>query len=97
MELQRFEAVDDFLRIAEPFLVEREAEHNLILGVASSITEAPEAYSGPPYLAVVTDRDRVVAAAVRTAVQLGAQARGRCPPWRRQVSGAVSAVDAPGR
>ena len=66
MELRRFDAVDDFLTVAEPFLVEREAEHNLMLGVASSITEAPEAYSGPPYLAVVTHRDRVVAAALRT-------------------------------
>ena len=66
MKLRRFDAVGDFLAVAEPFLVEREAEHNLILGVASSITDAPEAYSGPPYLAVVTDRDRVVAAVVRT-------------------------------
>ncbi len=66
MELRRFAAVGDFLSVAEPFLVEREAEHNLILGVASSLIEAPEAYSGPPYLAVVVDRDRVVAAAVRT-------------------------------
>jgi predicted GNAT family acetyltransferase len=66
MELRRFDAVGDFLSVAEPFLVEREAEHNLLLGVASSITEAPEAYSGPPYLAVVTDHGRVVAAAIRT-------------------------------
>jgi predicted GNAT family acetyltransferase len=66
MELRRFDAVGDFLSVAEPFLVEREAEHNLMLGVASSITEVPEAYSGPPYLAVVTDRGRVVAAALRT-------------------------------
>ena len=66
MELRRFAAVGDFLDVAGSFLVEREAEHNLMLGVASSITEAPEAYTGPPYLAVVTDRDRVVAAAVRT-------------------------------
>jgi predicted GNAT family acetyltransferase len=66
MELRRFDAVNDFLGVAEPFLVEREAEHNLLLGVASSITEAPEAYNGPPYLAVVTDHGRVVAAAIRT-------------------------------
>jgi predicted GNAT family acetyltransferase len=66
MHLRRIDAVGDFLDIAGPFLVEREAEHNLVLGVASSITDAPEAYSGPPYLAVVTDRDRVVAAAIRT-------------------------------
>jgi predicted GNAT family acetyltransferase len=74
MELRRFDAVGDFLAIAEPFLVEREAEHNLMLGVASSLTEAPEAYSGPPYLAVVSDHGRVVAAAVRT------------PPFRLVVS-----------
>ena len=66
MELRRFAAVGDFLDVAEPFLVEREAEHNLMLGVASSLTEAPEAYSGPPYLAVVTDGGRVVAAALQT-------------------------------
>jgi uncharacterized protein len=66
MELRRFDAVADFLDIAEPFLVEREAEHNLMLGVASSLTEAPEAYSGPPYLAAVTDAGRVVAAGIRT-------------------------------
>ena len=66
MELHRFAAVADFLDVAGSFLVEREAEHNLMLGVASSITEAPEAYTGPPYLAVVTDHDQVVAAAVRT-------------------------------
>ena len=74
MELRRFDAVGDFLGIAEPFLVEREAEHNLMLGVASSLTEAPEAYSGPPYLALVSDDGRVVAAAVRT------------PPFRLIVS-----------
>jgi predicted GNAT family acetyltransferase len=66
MELHRFAAVGDFLDVAGSFLVEREAEHNLMLGVASSITEAPEAYTGPPYLAVVTDLDRVVAAAIQT-------------------------------
>jgi len=66
MELRRFATVDDFLATTEPFLVEREAEHNLMLGVASSLTEAPEAYSGPPYLAAVIDAGRVVAAAVRT-------------------------------
>jgi predicted GNAT family acetyltransferase len=66
MELHRFAAVGDFLDVAGSFLVDREAEHNLMLGVASSITEAPEAYTGPPYLAVVTDLDRVVAAAIQT-------------------------------
>ncbi len=66
MELRRFAEVDDFLAAAGPFLVGREAEHNLIFGVASSLREAPEAYSGPPYLATVVDGERVVAAAIQT-------------------------------
>jgi hypothetical protein len=66
MELRRFAGVGDFLDAAGGFLVAREAEHNLIFGIASSLRETPEAYSGPPYLAVVVDDDRVVAAAIQT-------------------------------
>jgi len=66
MELRRFAAVGDFLDAAGAFLVEREAEHNLIFGVSASLRETPDAYSGPPYLAVVRAADRVVAAAIQT-------------------------------
>jgi uncharacterized protein len=79
MELRRFAAVGEFIEAAGPFLVEREAEHNLMLGVASSLVEAPEAYNGPPYLATVTDAGRVVAAAIQT------------PPFRL----ILSEIDAP--
>jgi predicted GNAT family acetyltransferase len=66
MELQRFAEVGDFLDVAGEFLVAREAEHNLIFGVCSNLRDTPEAFSGPQYLAIVTDGDRVVAAALRT-------------------------------
>jgi len=70
MELRRFAAVGDFLDAAGAFLVGREAEHNLMFGVSATLRETPEAYSGPPYLAVVVDGDddgaRVVAAAIQT-------------------------------
>jgi len=66
MRLQRFTEVDEFLGVAGAFLGAREAEHNLIFGVCSSVRETPEAYTGPPYFAVVTDGDIVVAAAIQT-------------------------------
>jgi len=66
MHLQRFSEVDEFLAAAGEFLGAREAEHNLILGVCSNLRETPETFSGPPYLAMVTVRDRVVAVALQT-------------------------------
>ncbi len=66
MELRRAADVDDFLAAAGGFLVAREAEHNLILGICSNLREAPEAYPAPPYFATVTDGDRVVAVAIQT-------------------------------
>jgi predicted GNAT family acetyltransferase len=65
VELRRYTDVDAFLAAAGPFLVAREAEHNLIFGVSSSLRESPEAY-GQPYLGVVSEGDRVVAAALQT-------------------------------
>ena len=70
MQLRRYDRVDDFLAAATPFLVEREAEHNLIFGVAETLREDPDQYTGPPYLAAVSDGERVVAVAIQT------------PPWR---------------
>lgn len=66
MELRRFAAADDFLGVAGDFLGAREAEHNLIFGICSNLRAMPGMFGGPPYLAVVTDRGRVVAAALRT-------------------------------
>ena len=66
LKLHRFNEVGDFLDAAGTFLVEREAEHNLILGICSNLREAPDGYTGAPYLAAVTDGAVVVAAALQT-------------------------------
>ena len=64
--LRRYDDVDEYLAAATPFLIEREAEHNLIFGVASTLREDPGQYTGPAYLATVHEGGRVVAAALRT-------------------------------
>jgi predicted GNAT family acetyltransferase len=66
LRLRRYDDVDAFLEAATPYLIEREAEHNLIFGVASTLRVDPGQYTAPAYLATVHDGDRVVAAALRT-------------------------------
>jgi uncharacterized protein len=65
IRVRRFAEVGDFLEAAGDFLVAREAEHNLIFGICSSLRETPERY-GEPYLAVVVRGETVVAAAIQT-------------------------------
>jgi hypothetical protein len=66
VELTRFTDVDRFLEAATPFLAEREAEHNLIFGVAANLRKHPEQYTAPAYMATVTVGARVVAAGLQT-------------------------------
>ena len=66
MELRRFAGVGDFLEAAGPFLVAREAEHCLILGVTSNLRDAPEEFAAAPYLATVSAGGRIVAVAMQT-------------------------------
>jgi len=66
MELRRYDDVDAFLAAATPYLIEREAEHNLIFGVASNLRDDPGQFTGPAYLVTVHDDDRVIAVALRT-------------------------------
>ena len=63
--MRRFAEVGTFLDVAGDFLVAREAEHNLIFGICSSLRETPERY-GEPYLAVVNRGAEVVAVALQT-------------------------------
>lgn len=67
----RFHRIDDveaFLAAAWDFLAAREAEHNLLFGITSSIRAAPDVFADdPPRFGIVTDAaDRVVAATLRT-------------------------------
>lgn len=66
LRLDRYDGAGQFLATAEPFLVAREAENNLILGLAGDLRRGARQYEAPPLLATVTDGRRMVAAALRT-------------------------------
>ncbi len=66
MRLERCGSAAHFLDAAGAFLGEREAEHNLIFGLAARLADDPLAYGAPPYLALVRGRSSVLAVALRT-------------------------------
>lgn len=76
LRLRRAADVEEFERVAGAFLRAHEAEHNLILGLCSSLQAtravAPDTRTvgAPPtlapYFAIVTSGDNVIAAAMRT-------------------------------
>ena len=74
LRLDRYAGAADFLAAAGGWLEQREAEHNLILGIASTVIDHPDLYGGSPYLATVTADGTFVAAALRT------------PPWNLVLS-----------
>ena len=75
MRLDRYGHPAAFLAAASPWLEQREAEHNLILGIASGLGDEETTDSGEPmYFALLRDGPRAVAAALRT------------PPWNLLLS-----------
>ena len=73
LSVQRHGTAPAFLAAAGDFLVEREAEHNLIFGICATLAADP-GYASEPYLATVSAASRVVSAAVMT------------PPWNLVLS-----------
>ncbi len=65
LKLSRFEDVRAFYNRAEAFLVEHEAEHNLLLGLCTTLM-LTDTYRDQPYLAYAADEDRIVGLALRT-------------------------------
>ena len=67
LSVSRPPSVQAFLGEAGEFLAEREAEHNLVLGICSTIRQTPEQFGDElPRFAVVRNGDRVVLASLRT-------------------------------
>jgi uncharacterized protein len=64
--VRRFQDAQAFLGRAGDFLTAREAEHNLLLGLAGTLVARPHIYPLPPYLAAVLRGETVVGAALRT-------------------------------
>ncbi|MBI5669707.1 MAG: GNAT family N-acetyltransferase [Chloroflexi bacterium] len=65
MHVRRFDDVSEFYQRVAPFLMAREAEHNLMLGLCSVLRQG-NMYQHPPYLALVEDAGEVVAVSMRT-------------------------------
>lgn len=66
MHLSRYTNVEAYYRRVEPFLLAHEAEHNLQLGLCTTLLRQPDAYPIPPYLAVAEQDDEIIAVALRT-------------------------------
>jgi uncharacterized protein len=66
LHVRRFRDAQAFLETAGDFLTAREAEHNLLLGLAGTLATRPHVYPLPPYLTAVLRSETVVCAALRT-------------------------------
>lgn len=66
MDVRRHADAESFLADAGEFLMAREAEHNLILGITSRLRVDPRIYGEDPYFAVARKGGGVVAATMRT-------------------------------
>jgi hypothetical protein len=66
MDVTRHETAVALLETAGDYLVAREAENNLPLGILSTLRDQPGTYPEPPYLATVWDAGRIALVAIRT-------------------------------
>jgi len=66
LRIESFPDVHAYLDAVGSFLAAREAEHNLLLGIAGTIRDHPATYPGPKLFLTVMDGDGVVAVASRT-------------------------------
>lgn len=69
MRLIPFENPRAFLDCVAPLLEQREAENNLILGIADRMIRSPERFVNRPLLAAVIDGEELLLAALRTPPQ----------------------------
>ena len=67
MQIQTYNAAEDFLCAATPFLLKHEAAHNLLLGLVGELVHTPHLYSQEdPFLTLVTSQGQPIGAALRT-------------------------------
>jgi predicted GNAT family acetyltransferase len=66
LRVRRFEDASAFLAAAGDFLSSREAEHNLLLGLAGALVQRPRLYGDDPYFAAAFRGGSIVGAALRT-------------------------------
>jgi uncharacterized protein len=94
-EVVRLDDAGAFLAEAEPLLLADEARHNLILGLAGTIRDAPGLYPVQDFW-LVRDGGEVTAAALRTPPYNLILARPRSPQALAAIAEAVAGEDLPG-
>jgi uncharacterized protein len=57
MQLRRFDNVQEFCHRVQQYLLQDEAEHNLLLGILHSLVHYPDRFPELPYMAACTSRD----------------------------------------
>ncbi|WP_310484441.1 GNAT family N-acetyltransferase [Chamaesiphon sp. VAR_48_metabat_403] len=66
MQLHKFDSIDKFWDKTQAYLLQYEAENNLLLGIIHTLRHNPDRYPEPPYLAIVEIDGEIVATAIRT-------------------------------
>ncbi len=66
MQLYRFDTIDKFWDKTQAYLLQNEAENNVLLGVMQTLLCNPDRYPDPPYLVIVESNGAIVATAIRT-------------------------------
>lgn len=52
MQLRRFDTIQEFCNRAQEYLLQYEAEHNLLFGILHTLLHDPNRYPELPYLAI---------------------------------------------
>jgi uncharacterized protein len=66
VKLHRFDSIDKFWDKTRAYLLQHEAENNVLLGVVKTMRCNPDRYPDPPYLVMVESNGEIVATAIRT-------------------------------
>lgn len=66
MQLHRFDSLQAFCDRTQDYLLQYEAEHNLLLGIQYALRHYPERYPELPYLAMVEADHGILAVAIHT-------------------------------
>lgn len=98
MRLIRLSTAAEFQARAVAFLLEHEAEHNLMLGLMTSLIFKPDLYPSQPYFAVMETAGRPVGAALMTPLHNVTVSLGAGPEALRALAEDVRAFrpDTPG-
>ncbi len=86
MQVRRFDSIQEFCYYVQDYLLQHEAEHNLMLGILHTLLQHPDRYPDSSYLAVCDSHNseevsktdnKILAVAIRT------------PPYKLVLSQAV--------